>query len=289
MPDQWTPQLYVRESIRLRGSKIMTQDDVCHPEPSPTGVGLSKWGVDVHAVQRLAATDPDTGNWRVYNAGGRDAGRMKIASCKGGLVGVPYEALTPKADDTSNLYVPVCASFIHVAFATYRLESQYAVFGHACGTAAALALKISKQTPTVQNVNVTDLREVLLKQHQLLSSNSSNPPSPSPAQPKTWTCAAPVKRCVGVADGCHSTFSNCTCGGECTPLASHEWLAHDCCGMWAHNGSTLVAMKATYLKKSSVDSSQLPDEEKHLVNAGHVCTLVPSAGNFNGYLLCMIK
>ena len=41
-------------------------------------------GVDVHAVQRLAAKDPDTGNWRVYNSGGRDAGRVKIAACRTG-------------------------------------------------------------------------------------------------------------------------------------------------------------------------------------------------------------
>lgn len=198
-------------------------------------------------------------------------------------------------------YVPVCASFTHVAFATYRLESQYAVFGHASGTAAALALKTSKAAPSVQNVNVTNLREVLLEQHQLLSSNSSNPPSPSPSpspsppHSKTWACAAALKRCVGTdgAGGGHVTFPNSTCSGTCTPLGAHEWLAHDCCGIWSHNSSstTIVALKTTYLKKSTVDSSLLPDDEKHLVNAGHVCTLVPSVARaqFDEYLLCTIK
>jgi len=293
MPDRWTPQLYVRESIRLRGAKVITQADVCNPEPSPTGVGVSEWGVDVHAVQRLAAVDPNTGNWRVYNAGGRDAGRDHIASCKGGLVEVPYEAMIPKVDDTTNLYVPVCPSFTHIAFATYRLESQYAIFGHACGTAAALALKDSKEAPTVQNVNVTDLRMMLLKQHQLLSSNSTHPPSPSPspANSKTWTCAAPLKRCVGVAGGSggHSTFANNTCSGECTPLAPHEWLAHDCCGLWSHKGSTLVALKGTYLKKSTVGSALLPDDEKQFVKEGFVCTRVPAATTYDQYVLCETK
>ena len=79
----------------------------------------------MHAVQRLAAIDPATGNWRVYNTGGRDAGRQHSDACPGGLVEVPYEALTPKREDTANLLVPVCASFTHIAFATFRLESQY--------------------------------------------------------------------------------------------------------------------------------------------------------------------
>ena len=36
------------------------------------------------------------------------------------LVEVPYEALTPRRNDTANLLVPLCASFSHVAFSTFR-------------------------------------------------------------------------------------------------------------------------------------------------------------------------
>ena len=70
----------------------------------------------------------------------------------------------------------MCASFTHIAFATYRLESQYAVFGHASGTAAALAIKASKADPVVQAVNVTLLRALLVQQKQLINA-SSKPPS----------------------------------------------------------------------------------------------------------------
>jgi len=110
-------------------------------------------------------------SWRVANAGGRDSGRQKISSCPGGLVEVPYEALTPKRNETVNLLVPVCASFTHVAFSTFRLEPQYAVFGHASGTAAALAVK--RFDLIVQDVNVTLLRETLVDQKQIISRNTT--------------------------------------------------------------------------------------------------------------------
>ena len=178
----WSPQLYVRESVRMRGATVLTQAQVCKPEPSPTAVGLSKWQVDIHAVQRVAAEV--NGTWRVVNAGGRDGGRDRVSYCPGGLLEIPYEALVPARDDTSNLLVPVCISATHIAFATYRLEAQYAVFGHAAGTAAALALASGGPGPggilrngaaaaavhhtAVQDINVTALRAVLLEQKQLL-------------------------------------------------------------------------------------------------------------------------
>ena len=163
-PDRWTPQLYVRESIRLVGAVVLTQRDVCHPKPAATAVGLSKWAVDVHAVSREAVLDPLTKKWRVYNIGGRDGGRQHTRACPGGLVEVPYEALTPRADDTANLLVPVCASFSHIAFSTYRLEPQYAIFGHAAGAAAALSLQQPGHSPVVQAVNTTALRVLLTTQ-----------------------------------------------------------------------------------------------------------------------------
>ena len=161
----WTPQLYVRESVRLKGAKVLTQKDICEHEPSKTSVGISKWGIDIHAERRVAAKVK--GSWRVVNAGGRDGGRDPAPFCHTDLTEIPYEALTPRRNDTSNLLVPVCVSSTHMAFATYRLEAQYAIFGHSSGAAAALALK---QTggPTVQDVDVAELQALLLSQKQLL-------------------------------------------------------------------------------------------------------------------------
>lgn len=48
--------------MRLRGARVLTQHDVCDPQPELTTVGLSKWAVDIresmirHCVRALAYT-----------------------------------------------------------------------------------------------------------------------------------------------------------------------------------------------------------------------------------------
>ena len=133
-----------------------------------------------------------------------------------------------------NLYVPVCASFTHVAFATYRLEPQYATFGHSTGTAAALALieaDFLQSKVTVQDVNISALQSVLLSQHQILYTK----PMPTPG---LSVCARELSRCVGVATG--GFFPNGTCEGMCQPLATNEWLANNCCQLWKRTGFVLL-------------------------------------------------
>ena len=103
--------------MRLRGTRVLTQQDICDPQPEPTTVGLSKWAVDIRelvfwpifrafactsdalcanadAEKRVAAQV--NGSWRVVNAGGRDAGRDRAPFCHCGLTEIPYEALIPR-------------------------------------------------------------------------------------------------------------------------------------------------------------------------------------------------
>jgi len=170
----WPPQLYVRESVRLRGQRVLMQHNVAGTDAASgvvgvsrwaSSVGLSSWGVDIHPVRRVVVQT--AAGARVANAGGRDTMRFGDANppVTVALVEIPYEALTPRPDDTSNLVVPVCASFSHVAFSTYRLEPQYAIFGHSAGTAAALSARTGV---AVQQVNVSLLQELLIAAGQLI-------------------------------------------------------------------------------------------------------------------------
>ena len=54
----------------------------------------------------------------------------------------------------------------------------------------------------VQQMNITELQEMLLQQKQLISAADPPPPPPPspppPTGPQGWACAAGLARCVGV-------------------------------------------------------------------------------------------
>jgi len=78
---------------------------------------------------------------------------------------VPYRAITPKAEECSNLLVPVALSATHVAYSSIRVEPAWMVIGHSAGIAAALA---AKQNQSVQEVDYPTLKTRLLAQKQAL-------------------------------------------------------------------------------------------------------------------------
>ncbi|MCD6048989.1 MAG: FAD-dependent oxidoreductase [Verrucomicrobia bacterium] len=155
-------QLYVREARRMRGEHIVTQMDVQENRRKPDSIGLSSHFIDSHHVQRVALSPTEFVNegriWRVSRA-----------------YQMPYRAFTPKKAECENLLVPGAASFTHVAFCSYRLESVWMIAGHACGVAAAMAAK-AKQT--VHNVDVPKLQEKLRAQKQVVDF--------IPDQPEFW-------------------------------------------------------------------------------------------------------
>jgi hypothetical protein len=145
-------QLYVRESRRMRGAVVVAQKDVHEDRRKPDSIGISSHFIDCHHVQRLALSEDEFVNeGRIW--------RMGFA------YQIPYRALTPKVDQCANLLVPGAASFSHVAFGSYRLESVWMIGGHAAGVAAAMAAK--SEVP-VQNIDVPALQDKLRKQKQVV-------------------------------------------------------------------------------------------------------------------------
>lgn len=145
-------QLYVREARRMRGEHVVTQQDVQTDRRKEDSIGMSSHFIDSHHVQRVAVNEGEFVN----------EGRIWRMGCG---YQIPYRALTPKADQCTNLFVPGAASFTHVAFCTLRLESVWMITGHAAGIAAALAIK--NDVP-VQKVPVTTLQEKLRAQKQVV-------------------------------------------------------------------------------------------------------------------------
>ena len=150
--DHWPYQLYVREARRMRGAYVMTQHDVQTDRRKPDAIAMGSHFIDSHHVQRLAVSPEAFVNegriWRI-----------------GWAYQIPYRSLTPLRRQCTNLLVPGAASFTHVAFCTYRLESTWMMSGHAAGVAAALAARTGV---AVQDVDVTDLRQRLVRQGQVV-------------------------------------------------------------------------------------------------------------------------
>ena len=155
-------QLYVREARRMRGEYVVTQMDVQQNRRKPDSIGLSSHFIDSHHVQRVALSPTEFVNegriWRVCYA-----------------YQMPYRALTPKRAECENLLVAGAASFTHVAFCTYRLESVWMIGGQAAGIAAAMAAK-AKQA--VQGVDVPKLQDKLRAQKQVVDF--------LPGEPEYW-------------------------------------------------------------------------------------------------------
>lgn len=148
----WPYQLYVREARRMRGAYIVTQHDVQENRRKPDAIVMASHFIDCHHVQRLALSPTEFINegriWRLGQA-----------------YQVPYSAITPKADQCENLLVPGAASYSHVAFCTWRLESTWMMGGHAAGLAAVQA---ARGQTSVQAIDVPTLQAQLRAEGQII-------------------------------------------------------------------------------------------------------------------------
>ncbi|WP_435007046.1 FAD-dependent oxidoreductase [Tundrisphaera lichenicola] len=143
----WPHQLYVRECRRMLGSYVMTQVDILEELTKDDSVGLGSYNTDSHHVQRFIQPDGS-----VLNEGDFQVRVTPYA--------IPYRSLIPKAEECSNLLVPVCMSASHVAYGTVRMEPVYMILGHASGLAAALAIDSKSSVQTIESDRlVSKLRE----------------------------------------------------------------------------------------------------------------------------------
>jgi hypothetical protein len=149
----WPHQIYVREARRMIGSYVMTEHDVLSRREVPNPVGMGSYTLDSHNVQRYI-----TPEGTVQNEG--DIG-----------VGVPrpyriaYRSLVPKKSECQNLLVPVCVSSSHIAFGSIRMEPVFMILGQSAATAAVQAID---EKTAVQDIDLAQLREQLLKDGQKL-------------------------------------------------------------------------------------------------------------------------
>ena len=156
--DHIPPQLYIRESNRLVGDFVLTQNNIGNPAAQPDGIATANWWLDMHM----------TGKYAVPEASGHGRFTVQLEgnfpnnpSTRPPPYDIPYRLMVPKRGQGSNLFVPVCLSTSHAAFASTRIEAMLMSVGTAAGVAAQQL--VDGTAGCVQDVNVTRVQQILVR------------------------------------------------------------------------------------------------------------------------------
>ena len=135
----------VRESRRLMGDYIMTQNDFDKQIVHPDTIGFTDWGIDVHHPE---------GFW----VRGNDC----IHVYHGRRVSIPYRSLYSK--NIANLFIAGrCHSVTHIALGATRVMRPMMLTGQAAGTAAVIAVENKTSPRGIYKSHIAELQQRLLK------------------------------------------------------------------------------------------------------------------------------
>jgi hypothetical protein len=149
----WPYNIYVRESRRMVGEYIMTENEVFGRTSVPHPVGMGSYTMDSHNVQRYITPE----------------GFVQNEGDIGVTPGKPYQidlgSILPLKEECKNLIVPVCVSCSHIAFGSIRMEPVFMILGQSAGTIAAMA--IDKNTG-IHDLPYGEIEAKLKSQGQIL-------------------------------------------------------------------------------------------------------------------------
>ena len=131
---------------------VMTEHEVLGKKVAIDGVGLATYWFDSHVVSRFVDEEGalrDEGTfWSVEN-----------------IYPVSYRSIRPKAEECTNLLVPICISSSHAAYGSIRMEPVYMVLGQSAGIAAVMAVN---EKTTVQKLSYEKMKPLLEQYGQII-------------------------------------------------------------------------------------------------------------------------
>ncbi|HUP80583.1 MAG TPA: FAD-dependent oxidoreductase [Pirellula sp.] len=154
--DNWPRQLYVREARRMVSDYVMSEKNCKRIEIVADSVGMGAYNMDSHNTQRYVTQDGFA----------RNEGDIQIGTKP---YPISYRSIRPKAEQCTNLLVPVCLAASHISYGSIRMEPVFMVMGQSAATAAVHA--INEQT-NVQRIDPDKLQKKLLKDGQMLDFES---------------------------------------------------------------------------------------------------------------------
>lgn len=157
----WPHQLYIREARRMIGTSVMTEHEVMGKRAVPQSVGMGSYTMDSHNVQRYIKADGYVQNEGDLGVRPKQPYQIQLGS------------LLPKAEECTNLTVPICVSSSHIAFGSIRMEPVFMILGQSAATVAVQAIN---EKSSVQAVPYEQIRERLATDGQILAfSNAIKP------------------------------------------------------------------------------------------------------------------
>ena len=150
--DHWPRQLYVREARRMVSDYVMSEKNCLRREVVEDSVGMGAYNMDSHNCQRIVSKEGFV----------RNEGDVQISTRP---YPVSFRSIVPKAEQCTNLVVPVAMSASHIAYGSIRMEPVFMVLGQSAATAAALAIE---QGTEIQKLPYEKLKERLLADTQML-------------------------------------------------------------------------------------------------------------------------
>jgi hypothetical protein len=149
----WPHQLYIREARRMIGTFITTENEVMLRKEVPQPIGMGSYNIDSHNTQRYITPDG-----YVQNEG-------DISVSPPGPYSIPLGSILPKAQECSNLLVPVCVSSSHIAYGSIRMEPVFMILGQSAAVVASLAIDNKSD---VQKIAYLELKKILESKNQIL-------------------------------------------------------------------------------------------------------------------------
>ncbi|MFA5859303.1 MAG: FAD-dependent oxidoreductase [Elusimicrobiota bacterium] len=140
-------QIGIRDCLRVKGDYTLTLDDVISDRKFKDGIAAGCHPVDLHMPSD--------------KLGGKNIIRRRC----GGFYHIPYRSLVPSKTDNL-LMAGRCISATFEAQGSTRVQATCMATGQAAGTAAALCIK--DKYCDLRKVNMTELRNKLLKQNVVL-------------------------------------------------------------------------------------------------------------------------
>ncbi len=159
--DNWPRQLYVREARRMISDYVMTEKNCTRAEVVQDSVGMGAYNMDSHNIQRYITPEGFV----------RNEGDVQVRVRP---YPISYRSIRPRAEECTNLLVPICLSASHIAYGSIRMEPVFMVLGQSSATAAVHAIE---QGTTVQKIDQAKFKERLLKDGQVLDFESEPLPS----------------------------------------------------------------------------------------------------------------